>query len=124
MSITSVDDVATAFGRPIVSPQSEQVQKWIDRVERRIRNRVTDLDQRLENEAYKDTFTGVVEDVVIRKIQNPRGLRSELIDDYYYDRGENASNLWPTEDEWAELLPSSSLGAFSTRPGFEPGWCS
>lgn len=122
MSVTSVDDVATALGRPIVSPQTEQVQKWIDRVERRIRNRAKDLDDRLANDAFKDTFTGVVEDVVIRKIQNPEGLQSERIDDYYYDRGNKTSDLWPTEAEWAELLPASGVGAFSTRPGFEPGW--
>ena len=120
MSITDVQDVAAALGRPIVTPETEQVQKWIDRVERRIRNRITDLDIRLEDEAYKDTFTGVVEEVVIRKIHNPQGMRSERIDDYYYDRGERSSDLWPTEEEWAELLPASSLGAFSTRPSFEP----
>ena len=121
-SITHVDDVAAALGRPIVTPETEQVQKWIDRVERRIRNRIQDLDVRLEMPAYRETFTGVVEDVVIRKIHNPQGMRSERIDDYYYDRGERSSDLWPTEDEWAELLPASSLGAFSTRPSFEPGW--
>lgn len=120
--ITQVTDVAEALGRPIVGPEIDQVQKWIDRVELRIRNRVADLDQRLEIPAYRATFTGVVEDVVIRKIQNPEGMRSERIDDYYYDRGDKTSDLWPTEAEWAELLPASGQSAFSTRPGFEPGW--
>ncbi|HEY4536431.1 MAG TPA: hypothetical protein VIG71_10770 [Enteractinococcus sp.] len=122
MSTTKVEDVAAALGRPIASPETEQVQKWIDRVEQRIRNRIVDLSERLSDDAYLDTFTGVVEDVVIRKIHNPEGMRSERIDDYYYDRGEKSSDLWPTEQEWAELLPASSVGAFSTRPGFEPGW--
>ena len=122
MSTTKVDDVAAALGRPIVSPETEQVQKWIDRVERRIRNRVQDLEDRLKIEGYRETFTGVVEDVVIRKIQNPKGMRSERVDDYYYDRGEKSSDLWPTEEEWAELLPASGSAAFSTRPGFVPGW--
>lgn len=122
MSTTKVEDVAAALGRSIASPETEQVQKWIDRVEQRIRNRIVDLSERLLDDAYRDTFTGVVEDVVIRKIHNPEGMRSERIDDYYYDRGEKSSDLWPTEQEWAELLPASSVGAFSTRPGFEPGW--
>lgn len=121
-SITQVADVATALGRPIVSPEEEQVQKWIDRVERRIRNRVQDLEDRLESPGYRDTLTGVVEDVVIRRVNNPEGLRSERIDDYYYDRGSESADLWPTEAEWAELLPASGQAAFSTRPGFIPGW--
>jgi hypothetical protein len=122
MSTTQVEDVAAALGRPIVEPETAQVQKWIDRVERRIRNRIQDLDVRLVTPAYRETFTGVVEEVVIRKIHNPQGMRSERIDDYYYDRGERTSDLWPTEEEWAELLPASSVAAFSTRPGFTPGW--
>lgn len=122
MSITQVKDVATTLGRPIVEPETGQVEKWITRVENRIRQRVQDLDIRLQEPFYTETFTGVVEDVVIRKINNPEGLRSERIDDYYYDRGDKTSDLWPTEDEWAALMPASSTAAFSTRPGFVPGW--
>lgn len=122
MSETSVDGIAEALGRPIVPPETLQVQRWVDRVENRIRRRVKDLDERLEDDLYRDTFTGIVEDVVIRKIHNPQGLRSERIDDYYYDRGSQTADLWPSDDEWAVLLPSSAATAFSTRPEFEPGW--
>lgn len=128
MSVTQVKDVATTLGRPIVEPETDQVEKWITRVENRIRQRVQDLDIRLQEPFYTETFTGVVEDVVIRKINNPEGLRSERIDDYYYDRGDRTSDLWPTAEEWADLLPDSSSAAFSTRPSFEhdrgccPSW--
>src|SRR5690625_928868 len=122
MSETSVDGIAEALGRPIVPPETLQVQRWVDRVENRVRRGVKDLEEWLEDDLYRDTFTGIVEDVVIRRINNPEGLRSERIDDYYYDRGDNKADLWPTEAEWAELMPASSSAAFSTRPGFEPGW--
>lgn len=121
MSVTQISDVAAILGRPIVPPEEEQVQGWINRVEGRIRRRIPDLDERLEDLGFGETLIGVVVDVVIRKINNPDGLRSERIDDYYYDRGSQTADLWPTDEEWAELLPAVALGAFSTRPGFEPG---
>lgn len=120
MSVTQVADVETILGRPIPAPEDGQVQGWIDRVESRIRTRVSDLDDRLQDEAYRATLVGVVVDVVIRKVLNPTGMRSERIDDYYYDRGSEKADLWPTDAEWAELLPAVASGAFSTRPGFEP----
>jgi len=124
-SITTIADVSAALGRPIVPPQSTQVESWIGRVEGRIRSRIPDLDERIQAPAYKAAVVGVVVDVVIRKINNPTGLRSERIDDYYYDRGSQKADLWPTDEEWRELIPDAVTGAFSTRPGFEPdrkGW--
>lgn len=118
---TTVTDVEAVLGRPINPPETAQVEAWVGRVEGRIRSRIADLDERLLDPAYKATFTGVVVDVVIRKILNPTGMRSERIDDYYYDRGSQKADLWPTDEEWAELMPAISSGAFSVRPGFEPG---
>src|SRR5690625_1505510 len=125
MSVTQVSDVAAILGRPIVAPEEDQVQGWINRVEGRVRRRIADLDDRLEDDGFREAFTGVVVDVVIRKILNPTGMRSERIDDYYYDRGSQKADLWPTDEEWRELIPDAVTGAFSTRPGFEPdrkGW--
>lgn len=123
MSVTQISDVVAILGRPIVPPEEDQVQGWINRVESRIRTRVPDLDERLSVQAYADTFVGVVVDVVIRKVLNPTGMRSERIDDYYYDRGSEKADLWPTAAEWAELLPATASGAFSTRPGFQRSSC-
>lgn len=120
VNVTQVSDVAASLGRPINPPEDDQVEAWISRVEGRIRQRVIDFDDRVLEPGFKATLVGVVADVVIRKINNPTGLRSERIDDYYYDRGSASADLWPTDAEWAELLPESAAGAFSTRPGFDP----
>lgn len=120
-TITKLSDVVAALGRPISAPEDAQVETWISRVEGRIRIRVSDLDERVTDPAYKSSLVGVVVDVVIRKILNPAGFRSERIDDYYYDRGSQKADLWPTDDEWRELIPDAVTGAFSTRPGFVRG---
>lgn len=127
MAFATVTDVATELGRPIVSDEALQVQQWITRVESRIRLRVPNVDVLAENAAYGDAVTGVIVAVVARKVLNPEGLRSERIDDYYADRGSaGLADLWPTDTEWAELIPASSVGAFSTRPRFDsergPAW--
>lgn len=122
ISVTDVADVADSLGRSINPPEDDQVQAWINRVEGRIANRISDLDEQLQDTGFKATFIGVVVDVVIRRINNPKGMQSERIDDYYYDRrGSDKADLWPSESEWAELLPTLGTGAFSTRPGFERG---
>lgn len=120
MTYTTVDDVATELGRTIVSPETEQVQAWINRVEARILQRIPDLAKRVLDPAYFDLLAGVVVDVVARKVRNPEGMRSERIDDYYYDRGGQSVDLSLTDLEWGELLPESASGAFSTRPSFVP----
>ena len=116
----SVQDVATELGRPISTPETAQVEQWINRVEARIQQRIPNLAELVTAPAYLVTLQGVIVAVVARKARNPEGLRSERIDDYYYDRGVNQSDLWPTAEEWAELMPVAAEGAFSTRPGFVP----
>lgn len=119
-SYTSVSDVSAQLGRPIIPPETVQVQAWIDRVETRVRGRVPNLAELVADPTYLGALKGVVVDVVIRKINNPQGMRSERIDDYYYDRGATSADLWPTDAEWAELIPDVMRGAFSVRPGFTP----
>lgn len=121
MSYTHVDDVATELGRPIPEgPEHDQIESWIRRVEGRILRRIPDLAERVLDDDYLATVKLVVAAVVARKVHNPEGMRSERVDDYYYDRGNQPADLWPTTDEWAELLPATASGAFSTRPSFEP----
>lgn len=120
MPHTTPGDVATDLGRPLTDSEYEQVSAWIGRVEARIMQRIPDLADRALDPGYLDRLVGVVVDVVVRKVRNPEGLRSERIDDYYYDRGAQSADLSLTDLEWAELLPESASGAFSTRPGFIP----
>lgn len=123
MPYTYVEDVAVELGRPISSgsPEAQQVESWIARVEARIADRVPDLATKAAEVAYRDRLVGVVVAVVARKANNPEGLRSERIDDYYSDRGSSpAGDLWPTQQEWGELMASASAGAFSVRGSYVP----
>lgn len=118
---SSVDDVATELGRTITTAEeTAQVSAWIDRVEGRVAQRVPNLATLVADSTYLRTVQLVVAAVVARKVLNPEGMRSERVDDYYYDRGSQAADLWPTADEWAELMPSLSGAAFSVRASFEP----
>lgn len=120
---TTAQDVADDLGRPISDVSPEEVAQWtgwIARVEGRIARRIPDLDVRAAEPGYAALLTGVVVDVVVRRINNPQGMKSERIDDYYYDRGTQSGDLTLTDDEWRELGWWASSEAFSTRPGFEP----
>lgn len=116
----TVEDVATEVGRPINPPEDSQVLAWIDRVEGRILGRIPNLAELVAESSYLAQLKGVIVDVVARKVRNPEGMRSERIDDYYYDRGGQTADLWPTDSEWAELIPDAMRGAFSVRPSFIP----
>lgn len=120
MAYTTTVDVATEIGRPLTDSEQGQVSAWIDRVEARILQRIPDLADRTLDPGYLARLQGVVVDVVARKLRNPEGMRSERIDDYYYDRGGQSADLSLSDLEWGELLPESASGAFSTRPSFEP----
>lgn len=121
---TSVEDVATELGRPLAEAEQPQIASWIARVEARIATRIPDLDTRVTDQLFFARLTGIVSDVVARKARNPEGMRSERIDDYYYDRGAQTADLMLTDAEWAELMPElGTRGAFSIRPSFTPGWC-
>lgn len=123
MAYTTWQDVARDLGRAVAEvgdAEREQWAEWIARVESRIMRRIPDVDERAHAENYLATLRGVVVDVVVRRVNNPQGFRTERIDDYYYDRGPQSSDLWLTDDEWQALGSYSSSEAFSTRPGFVP----
>lgn len=121
---TDPSSVAVELGRELTPSEVAQVKQWIDRVEARISARIPDLAERIGDTDFFAVFSGVVVDVVARKARNPEGFRSERIDDYYYDRGAQSTDLSLTADEWAELLPElGATGAFSVRPSFDSTGC-
>jgi len=121
VSIATVSDVADSLGRPItLGAETTQILAWLNRVENRIRARVPNFDVLVLDPVYAETARGVEVDVVIRRIQNPTGIKSERIDDYAtaFTDTAAASDLWPTGAEWAELSPRVERGAFTIRPEF------
>lgn len=126
-------DVETELGRTASSPaETAQWEAWLDRVERSIRRAFTraglDLDTQVGlDDPTADDVKDVEVAAVIRKIQNPAGLSSTTrqLDDGSIttrrDYGADGDPLALTSDELAQLLPDVSSGAWSVRPGFEPG---
>ena len=116
MAVVTVSDVAVALGRPI-SDEDEvaQVDWWISSAELQIRNRLGDL-AALDQE----TLIYVVVEAVAAKAQNPEGNQYEAIDDYRYGLPAESRRVTILDEWWQMLSPTTSTGAYSTRPGFEP----
>lgn len=119
MAFATLNDVADDLGRPLSDgAEATQIQRWLNRVEARIRQRIANFDERVTTESgFVDLLSGVEVDVVVRRIHNPTGKKSERLDDYSYSLQDSSAkaDLWPTEDEWAELLPSARPQVRSTR---------
>jgi len=127
-TFANVSDVSTRLGRPITSEaEVAQVNAWLSDAEALIRGRILDLDERVAAApAYEDAVVSVEANAVVRKIQNPEGLRqtTRSVDDGSITKTRDSvlsdGQLRITDEEWALLLGVDDVGAFSTRPGFEP----
>lgn len=119
LTYATVVDVGVALNRPISeSGEVAQVQSWLDRVEARIKRRIPNLDTLALDPDYLEILKGVEVEVVVRRVNNPTGKKNERVDDYSYGLTDAAasSDLWPTDGEWAELMPALPRGAFTVRP--------
>lgn len=123
MTYATVEDVEVRYGRTLSASESAQAAAWIDDLEAEIGERVPTLDDLIS--AGRPTF-GTVRRVlcaaVIRKLQNPEGLRTTTvaIDDYSTTKTADSSNsaglLGLTDEEWNLLLPGTSGDAFTISP--------
>jgi hypothetical protein len=123
MAYATVDDVEVRYGRTLTASESAQVGAWIDDLESEILDRIPTLDDLIGfGRPAFGTVRRVVCAVVIRKLQNPEGLRTTTvaIDDYSTTKTVDAANsagyLGLTDDEWSLLLPGSSGDSFTIRP--------
>jgi len=129
MSWTSPEDVTDAWIGEGAPADNVSVQNWIDRAERLIRRRVTDLQERIDAEAelvppiadLLETARDVTVAMVIRVFRNPSGIRqtntttttgpfSDTTSQTY--GGDVPGGLGLTDDELA-ALQGASEGAFS-----------
>lgn len=124
MTFANITDVGVRLGRPITdADEIAQVNAWLGDAEGLILSRIPDLLERVAaGFPLAANIVKIEADAVIRKIKNPDGKVSEGVDDYNYRLNENArkGEIFLTDDEWAQLMPVSTSGAFSTRPGFVP----
>lgn len=132
MTYANISDVAARLGRPITDPlEVDQVNAWLADIESQIaaRFRRAGLDlteQVAANNPDSTTLVRIESSAAVRRVQNPEPGRTSTtrsVDDASItERWESSANPWDiSESEWADLLPSLAGGAFSTRPGFEPG---
>lgn len=124
----TVQQVGIELGRTIVSPETEQVQQWLDRVQRMIKDRIPDLDFKVASgQILLDTVADVEVAAVVRKALNPRGFRSisHHVDDatlqQTIDQSQSDGVLRILDSEWDRLIPAAMNDAFSTRVSYVPG---
>ena len=123
MVYATVSDVEVRFGRTLTTAESDQVTAWVDDLEGMILERIPNLaDLITAGRPTLATLKRIECEAVIRKLQNPEGLRSTTvaIDDYSTTKVKDSalSNgaLGLTDDEWSSLLPGSSDEAFTITP--------
>lgn len=123
MAYATVSDVEVRYGRTLSAAELAQVGAWIDDLEAEILERIPTLEALiLLGRPTEATLKRVECAAVIRKLQNPEGLRTTTvaIDDYSttktVDSANSAGWLGLTDDEWNLLLPGSSGDAFTITP--------
>lgn len=130
MSYANVSDVSKRLGRPITSADEVgQVNAWLTDVELKIKGRIPTLDALVTaGDIDEDAVVSVESNAVVRKMQNPEGLRqvTTSVDDASVtkirDRVLSDGELRITDEEWEMLTPSGSAAAFSITPYGQPGY--
>ena len=123
MAYATVSDVEVRYGRTLTMAEAAQVAAWIDDLEAEILERIPMLEALIVlGRPTAGTLKRVISAAIIRKLQNPSGLRTRTvaIDDYSttetVDSANSAGYLGLTDDEWSLLLPGSGGGAFTITP--------
>lgn len=106
MSYATVDDVAVRWSRDLSCEEKRLVQVRLDDVERLIRRRIPNLDDRLTAGLVDvEDVVQVEADAVLRLARNPEGFVSETDGNYTYTLSKDLATgrLTITSDEWATL---------------------
>ena len=127
MTYAAVSDVEVRYGRTLSASEAAQAQAWLADLEAEIGERIPDLDALVTaGRPSHGTLMRVLCGAVIRKLQNPEGLRTTTvaIDDYSTTKTVDSSNspgfLGLTDEEWSLLLPGSTGDAFTITPWYVP----
>lgn len=123
MTYATVSDVEVRYGRTLTTVEAAQVDAWINDLEAEILERIPTLETLIvAGRPTIPTIIRVVSQAIIRKLDNPKGLKSRTvaIDDYstteqpWIEGSAGALDL--TDDEWSKLLPGSSGDSFTITP--------
>jgi len=124
MTYATVSDVEVRYGRTLTATESAQVTAWIYDLESEILERIPNLEALiLAGRPSIPTIIRVVSNAIIRKLDNPKGLKSRTvaIDDYStteqpWIQGTPGGGPELTDEEWSKLLPGSTGDAFTITP--------
>lgn len=124
MTYATVSDVEVRYGRTLTAPELGQVGAWIEDLESEILERIPTLELMITaGRPTIPTIIRVVSNAIIRKLDNPKGLKSRTvaIDDYStteqpWIEGTPGGGPELTDDEWSKLLPGSSGDSFTITP--------
>ncbi len=123
MTYATVSDVEVRYGRTLTAPEVAQVTAWIDDLEAEILERIPTIEALIvAGRPTIPTIIRVICAAIIRKLDNPKGLKSRTvaIDDYSTTEQPwiegSAGALELSDDEWSKLLPGSSGDAFTITP--------
>lgn len=125
VTASDVRDAAYGLNIPDGAAVDGQIQTLIAKAAGRLDAKVPSLRRRVEAEAVAlDVVQGVIEDMVLRVLRNPKARRSIGVDDFQetIDNSTSTGLLYVSPDELALLAPRSKRGGFgSVRLGV-PAW--
>lgn len=115
MAYASSSDVQARLGRDLGDEEKSLVEIRLEDVERMIRRRIKDLDNKLDVGAInEDDVIQVEADSVVRFLRNPEGYISETDGDYSYARNIelSAGRLIILPEEWRAIgyVQSPTIG--------------
>ena len=125
MAFAQVDDVSVRWARTPSEEENDLIAIRLSDIERIIRKRIPDLDDRiLSGDLDVDDVIQVEADSVLRLVRNHEGFVSETDGNYTYqfNQATAAGKLEILPEEWA-LLGATSVGGsmFELVPNLAPG---
>jgi hypothetical protein len=117
VSYATIDDVEARYGQALVGPEIIQVPIWLNSIERRLRKRIRDFDNRVNLDPdYKLDVIDVECSAIIRILKNPEGFKSESEGTYAYSIDSRVASgfMLILDEEWDQLGVNS--GAFTINP--------
>jgi hypothetical protein len=119
MAYATYEDVELRLGREFTVDEQAAVTMRLDNVERVIRRRIPDLDDRVleSDDDYLEIVVMVEADVVERYLNNPRGMVGETDGNYSYQLNWSTVTGRPTlyPDEWRLLGVMAGMAVLTPR---------